>query len=112
MDMPANTTLPRSVATYIAGANAQDIDTMTSCFAEDAVVRDEGQSREGTAAIREWAEEVSRKYNPMIEVVDVAAADHQTVFTGRVSGSFPGSPVDLRFAFSLNGEKVVRLEIS
>ena len=39
------TKLPRPVATYIAGANAQDINAVTACFGESAVVQDEGQSR-------------------------------------------------------------------
>jgi hypothetical protein len=31
---------------------------------------------------------------------------------GRVSGNFPGSPVELRYVFTLDGEKIARLEIS
>ena len=106
------TTLPRPVSTYIAGANAQDIDAVTACFAENAVVRDEGQSRQGIAAIREWAEAVSKKYRPTVEVLHVAATDGRTVVAGRVSGNFPGSPVELRYVFTLEGEKIARLEIS
>jgi hypothetical protein len=29
----------------------------------------------------------------------------------RVSGHFPGSPVELRYAFTLHGGKIARLEI-
>lgn len=100
------------VASYIAGANARDIDMVTACFAEDAVVKDEGRTRQGTAAIREWVEEVSEKYHPTVEVLDVAETDGKTILRGRVSGSFPGSPIDLSYAFTLNGEKITRLEIS
>lgn len=106
------TTPPRPVARYIAGANAQDIDAVTACFAENAVVRDEGQNRQGIAAIREWAGVVSKKYRPTVEVLHIAATDGRTVLTGRVSGNFPGSPVELRYVFTLAGEKIARLEIS
>jgi hypothetical protein len=103
--------LPEAIAAYIAGANAHDIDRATACFTDDAVVRDEGRERRGRAAIREWKEEVEEKYHPTVEVVDVAAAAGKTIVTGRVSGSFPGSPVDLRYAFTLAGGKIARLEI-
>lgn len=106
------TKLPSPVADYVAGANAQDANAVTASFSEDAVVRDEGQTRQGIPAIREWAEEVSRKYRPTVEVLDVAATDGRTIVRGRVSGDFPGSPIDLRYAFTLNGEKIARLEIS
>jgi hypothetical protein len=106
------TQLPRPVATYVEGANAQDIDAVTACFTASAVVQDEGQSRQGMAAIREWAEEVSRKYRPTVDVIDVAEADGRTIVTGRVSGDFPGSPIELHYVFALNGGKIDRLEIS
>jgi hypothetical protein len=104
--------LARPVARYIAGANAQDVDAVTACFAEDAVVHDEGRSREGIAAIREWAEEVSKQYKPVVEVDRVAEVDGTTTLSSRVSGNFPGSPVELRYVFTLHGGKIARLEIS
>jgi hypothetical protein len=106
------TTLARPVAAYIAEANAQNVDAVTACFAEDAVVRDEGRSRRGSAAIREWAEEASRTYHPIVEVIHAVVMDDRTILTGRVSGNFPGSPVELRYVFTLEGGKIAHLEIS
>jgi hypothetical protein len=100
------------VAAYVEGANAQDVDAVVACFAEDAVVSDEGRDRQGLAAIREWATEVIGKYQPLVEVIDLEEASGRTIFTGRVSGNFPGSPVDLRYVFAVRGDKIVRLEIS
>jgi hypothetical protein len=103
--------LPTPIAAYIAGSNAHDPDSCAACFTDDAVVRDEGRERHGIAAVREWVEEVSKKYRPAVAVVDIAVTDDKTVVTGRVSGNFPGSPVELRYAFTLAGEKIARLEI-
>jgi hypothetical protein len=100
------------VANYIAAANAQDIEAVTAGFSEGAVVRDEGQNRQGIAAIRQWAVEVSTKYRPTVEVLEVAHTDDGTILTGRVSGDFPGSPIELRYVFTVNGEKIERLEIA
>ena len=107
-----NTNLIGPVAKYIAAANAQDIEAVAASFSEKAVVQDEGQDREGLAAIRRWAIEVSKKYRPTVEVLDVAQAAGKTILTGRISGDFPGSPIELRYAFTLNGGKIERLEIS
>ena len=106
-----STDLPKPIAAYIAGSNAHDADACAACFAADAVVRDEGRERRGTAAIREWKEEVTRKYRPTVDVIMSTTAGGRTIVTGRVSGNFPGSPVELRYAFTLVGEKISRLEI-
>ena len=100
------------VANYIAAANAQDIEAVTASFSAGAVVQDEGRNRQGITAIRQWAAEVSEKYRPTVEVLDVAQTDGRTIVTGRVSGDFPNSPIQLHYAFSVNGGKIERLEIS
>lgn len=106
------TTLTGPVANYIEAANAHDVDAVAASFSEAAVVRDEGQSRQGIAAIRQWATDVGKKYRPTVEVLDVVQTADKTILTGRVSGDFPGSPVDLRYVFILAGGKIERLEIS
>lgn len=105
-------TLPRPIADYCAAKNKHDIDATLAPFAEAAIVKDEGQQHRGHAAIREWIEDTTRKYRVTAVVTDVAEADGQTMVTCRVSGTFPGSPVELRYAFTLDGEKIARLEIS
>ena len=107
-----NTKLTGPVATYIAAANTQDIEAVMAIFSERAVVQDEGQSWQGIAAIRQWAVDVSTKYHPIVETLEVAQADGRTILMGRVAGNFPGSPVRLRYAFTLSGGKIERLEIS
>ena len=107
----ASTRLAQPIAAYIAAANAQDIDAATGCFASSAVVRDEQQDRRGIAAIREWAAEVSEKYRPTVEVLGADTDGETILLRGRVSGDFPGSPVELRYAFKLKGGKIEWLEI-
>jgi len=106
------TKLTGPAAAYVAAANAHDIEAVAASFSEDAVVRDEGKDRQGIAAIRQWAVEVSEKYRPTVEALDVESSKGKTILKGRVSGTFPGSPVELRYVFTLNGAKIGRLEIS
>ena len=83
-----------------------------ACFSDTAIVHDEGRERRGRDAIRAWTQETDRKYHPKTEVLDVVTVAADTVLvTGRVSGTFPGSPVDLRYAFTLEGDKIARLQI-
>jgi ketosteroid isomerase-like protein len=106
-----STTLPEPLSAYFAAKNRHDIDAMLAPFAANAVVKDESRERRGRAAIGEWMEETTRKYRATVEVTGAIEADGGTVVTGLVSGSFPGSPAVLHFAFTLEGGKVVRLEI-
>jgi len=103
--------LPEPIAAYVAGKNQHDINAMLAPFAEAAIVKDEGQERRGAAAMQEWMEETTRKYRVTLAVTDVAKPDGKTVVTGRVSGTVPGRPVELRYAFTLAAGNISRLEI-
>jgi len=104
--------LPRAIEAYIAGSNAHDADACAACFADDAVVRDEGREMRGVAAVREWMSAAIAKYQHTVEALSTSeGAGGAIVVTGRVSGNFPGSPVALRHIFTLAGEKIARLEI-
>ena len=103
--------LPKPIAAYIAGSNAHDTNGAGLPFTDDAVVHDVSQDYRGLAAIRAWKAETIRKYRPTVEVLDVAQEGGRTIVKGKVSGDFPGSPIELRYAFTLKGEKIARLEI-
>jgi hypothetical protein len=105
-----STKLSQPLATYFTGHKTHDVDAMIGPFAEGAIVKDEGQERRGLPAIRKWMDETTAK-SSVITVIIVAETAANTTVTGRVSGSFPGSPVDLRFIFTLDQGKITRLEI-
>ena len=103
--------LPQALAQYFAAKNSYDIDGMVAQFDDDASVRDEGREYRGRAAIRAWIEHATRKYRVTVEVKDVARDGGRDIVSGVVSGDFPGSPAGLRYAFTLAGTKITRLEI-
>ena len=105
-----STKLPEPLAAYFAGHKNHDVETMIGPFTEGAIVKDEGQERRGLPAIRKWMEEANAK-SSVITIINVAETAANTTVTGRVSGNFPGSPIDLRFIFTLNQGKITRLEI-
>lgn len=103
--------LPIPIAIYIAAENGGDPEALAQCFADDAVVRDEGQTIEGLTAIKRWKAETRKKYQHMIAPLAVAQKDGKTIVTNRLTGNFPGSPIELEFVFTLEGNKIASLEI-
>ena len=104
--------LPPPIARYVQLENAGETETLSACFAPHAVVRDERHTSEGLAAITAWKAETTRKYPHIITPLDVAQQQGKTVLKARLTGDFPGSPVELRYPFSLEGDKIARLEIA
>jgi len=103
--------LPPVIAAYFDAANNQDPDRLTACFAPDAVVEDEDRRHVGLAAISSWKEESFAKYRPMHEPKSWNRDGEVVTVVSTVSGNFPGSPVDLRHEFTLDGESIVLLTI-
>jgi SnoaL-like protein len=78
--------LPTPVAIYIAAENRGDTEALAECFAEDAVVQDEGQSIKALAAIKQWKAETKKKYQHTIEALAVAQKNEKTVVINRLTG--------------------------
>jgi hypothetical protein len=106
-----NLSLPVPVAIYLAAENQGHTDIVAHCFAQRAVVRDEGQTIEGLAAIKQWEAETRKKYQHTIEPLASAERDGKIIVTNRLTGNFPGSPIELDFVFTLAGDKIAALEI-
>ena len=102
--------LPKPIAAYFA-ADRGDGEAVSQCFTDNAVVKDEGHTHPGRAAIKAWKTDASAKYQYTCEPLACEEKDGRTVVTSHLVGNFPGSPVDLRFFFKLEGDKIASLEI-
>ena len=103
--------LPAPVAAYFA-ADTTGAEAVAQCFTHGAVVIDERQEYRGRGAIARWKAEASAKFRYTVERLGVHVSGDQTTVTGRVTGDFPGSPVELQYHFTLEGDKIARLEIA
>lgn len=93
-------------------ANARlDAEAMLAPFAADAVVRDERRTHRGRDAIRAWILEASLASRAVAEPRSARAEGEAEHVAARVTGAFPGSPIDLDFRFSLAGGRIAALEI-
>jgi hypothetical protein len=102
--------LPKPIAAYFT-ADSGDGEAVSQCFTENAIVKDEGHTHKGRAAIKRWKADASAKYQYTSEPFACEEKDGKIVVTSHLVGNFPGSPVDLRFIFKLEGDKIASLEI-
>ena len=107
-----NINVPTLVATYLAAEQAKDSETLGQCFREDAVVRDEGREHRGVAAIRAWHREANAKFRYVVEPLEASVTGAAVVVRARVTGDFPGSPVEMRFNFTVSQDRIGSLEVA
>ena len=105
-----NTELPTPIAAFFQAHDSGETDNFEALFIEDAVVCDEEHEYRGNA-IKTWIDSAIAKYQPQADVVSVVPDGEQAVVTARVSGSFPGSPAELRYQFTLRNNKIAALTI-
>ena len=105
------TKLPKPIARYFA-ADRGDANAVADCFTENAVVVDENHTYTGRQAIKRWKESATTRYKYTSKPIASEEEDGKTVVTSRLTGDFPGSPVDLRYVFALDGDRIASLEIT
>lgn len=106
-----NIQLPDPITTYFQVSNGAEISVLAQCFTENAVVNDEGHTYQGHEAIQAWQQEARRKYACSVEPLDFTKQDSSVKVCARVTGNFPGSPVQLEHLFRLVDGRIEFLEI-
>jgi SnoaL-like domain len=103
--------VPEPVAAYLAAEAAKNADAISRCFAQNGAVRDEGREYRGRDAVRQWKAAADAKYQYVLEMVNVRTLGDLVTVRARLTGEFPGSPVELDHIFKLSNDKIVSLEI-
>jgi|ERR1700680_1441335 len=103
--------IPAVITTYFEASNANDIEALVACFSPDAQVTDENQIHRGAAEIKAWGENVRKKFLFKTDILKATERDSGAVVTAKLSGNFPGSPVELEFTFILDHNKICSLVI-
>jgi len=104
-------TLPEPIAAYFA-ADTQGPDEVARCFTPKGVVKDERQTHTGREAVKAWKAESSTRYTYTNDPFSIELVDGIHVVWSHTAGSFPGSPIDLRFAFRLERGLIASLAIT
>ena len=114
--MPTNTRHARSTCRPpIAAYFAADTSDATRGFVFHRERRRRSTSvasTDGRQAIGRWKAEATAKYHYTSEPLAVDCSGADVTVIARVTGEFPGSPIELRYRFTLEGDKIARLEIT
>jgi ketosteroid isomerase-like protein len=103
--------LPPLIQNYIAASNTHDVKSILACFGDDAVVRDENETRRGKIEIEHWITTTIEKYKFQFKPLGVSNGDVEPIVTVEVSGTFPGSPVTLDYHFKIDNDSISSLWI-
>ena len=104
--------LQSPLADFFKATNARDTEALFALFAPNATVDDEGFQYKGSDSIRGWIAETVERFRFNIDVIDAShAAAEQACIIGVVTGDFTGSPVQVRYDFTLDQQKIVQLKL-
>ena len=103
--------LPTAISRYFDAANRFDATEASLCFTEQALVHDENQDQIGRDAIRAWVQDTSEKYHPKFELINFQINNNEVSLTSKISGTFPGSPIELDYKFILEEGLISKLLI-
>jgi hypothetical protein len=99
------------LSTYFEATNAHEATVVAALFGETALVHDENEDHRGRPAIRNWAQATYDKYDVRLMPHDATAEDDAVVVKTTVAGLFLGSPIELKFRFVVDGDRIEELRI-
>jgi len=103
-------TLPEPIAKYFASEDNPE--SLAQYFKADAILKDDGLTYEGVEAITAFLAAASVKYNATSVPFDMTDNDGFHIVRAKVTGNFPGSPVNLSYRFGLDRGLIDLLEIN
>ncbi len=103
--------LPAPIAIYFSSDSAGDASKLAQCFSANAVVKDEGHTYSGLAEITQWRADAKKKYQYTVQPISSTTGNGNITVTSRLTGNFPGSPIDLQFVFGIANNRITSLDI-
>jgi len=104
--------LPGIVTDLVKAQNSFDSAAYADCFSETGVMIEEGEPYKGRVAIRNLMEETNKKYRSVMRPLDYTEEVHSGVLSAECSGTFPGSPLVLKFNFEIVDGQIQRLKVT
>lgn len=103
--------LPPAIQAYFDADTDTFSPAPTTAFATDAIVKDEGKTLVGHAAIAEWWWAAKAHYEATSQPKEISGSGEHFTVRAEVTGKFPGSPAMLSFIFTLKDHEIAALEI-
>jgi hypothetical protein len=104
--------LPKIISELVKAQNDFDSKAYANCFTETAIVHDEGKVHTGRTEIEQWIAESNEKYRSVMKPLGYQQNGTSGVLSTEVSGTFPGSPLILKFHFEINDGLIQSLKVT
>jgi hypothetical protein len=104
--------VPEVIARYFEADARRDNEAVLSLFTDGSIVVDENETHGGIERIRAWREGPASRYKYTTELFDTQqTAEDEYIATGRIEGNFPGGTADLKWRFTVAGDRIKLLQI-
>ncbi|HKR32123.1 MAG TPA: hypothetical protein VJT08_16700 [Terriglobales bacterium] len=103
--------VPAAVAEYLAAEEAKDADALASCFTEDALSTMRGRITTVVVRFANGSKRRTRNTDTSFRRSNVQTLGVLVTVRARLTGDFPGSPVEVDHIFRLSSDKIASLEI-
>lgn len=110
-DVPVDGRLPEALSAYFEAERTGDAARLAACFAPEGRVLDEGRHHTGPAAVQAWMQAAKARYQHVAQPLRWQREGQVVTVVARVSGHFPGSPLELAHVFELGDDGIRSLEI-
>lgn len=104
--------LPKVLSDLIKAQNEFDAVTYANLFSETAVVFDEGKTHKGRLEIERWIDHSNKNYQAVMKPMKCTENGTTSILTAECSGTFPGSPITLKFHFDIVDGQIQHLKVT
>jgi len=102
--------LPSIISELVKAQNNFNRHSYADCFTETAVVFDEGKTHNGKTEIENWIDTANKEYKAVMKPLDYN--EKENILSAEISGTFPGSPIVLKYHFELGDGLIESLKIT
>lgn len=104
--------LPKVVEDLILAQNNFDSVAFANCFSETGEMLEERRSYKGRVAVQQLIEQTNEKYRSVMKPREYTENGTSSVLVAEVSGTFPGSPLVLKFHFNIIDSQIQYLNVT
>ena len=104
--------LPKVLTDLIKAQNEFDAVKYANLFSETAVVFDEGKTHNGRLEIERWIDHSNKVYQSVMKPLEYKENGTTSILTAECSGTFPGSPITLKFHFDIVDGQIQHLKVT
>ena len=104
--------LPKVLTDLIKAQNEFDALTYANLFSETAEVFDEGKMHKGRLEIERWIDHSNKNYKSVMKPLEYTENGTSSVLSAECYGTFPGSPITLKFHFDIVAGQIQHLKVT